>query len=299
MNAISSSKLDEFRHIFSDMKHIKEIDHIEDGFFGFLVESVPNYDFSGVAIIEDRMAISFGVFDVLYPPCKKIVLKSQTLTDSEFQENLEVINLSTKIILCLNGEMNSAVNRRLRMLQLGLIKNIEGELHFVELISCKFKKAGILWFWRQNLIKKYFETKKASKECIVQILEQENQMLENFFMKYPRNYYGWGYKKFLIQEFILKNEYSDLLWYEYSQIKLYCERHIHDYCAFHHLGCLAIKLDCKEPEKKVKEQEVLWAHNLIKKYEDLYILEQLEIPDKGIKYHKLESIRNFLKIIER
>jgi len=294
-----SQKISEYSHFFSHMQDIKEIDHIEGQFFGFLVQDIKNYDFSGIAVIENRMAISFGVFDVLYPICRKVIFGSQNLTNEEFEARLEEINLASRIILCLNGEMNSAINRRLRMLELNLIKNIEEELHFVKLLTLKFKKSSALWYYRQKLIKKYFDEKGVSKEEVEKRITFEDGIIEEFLVKYPRNYYGWGYKKFLIDEYIIKSDYNDLLWKEYLKIKEYCEKNVHNFSAFHLLGTLTYKIAKKENKENMIKEQITWANNLIKKYEDLYLLESLEIKDKGIKYHELESVKRFLVIMKK
>ncbi len=300
MDKNTSQKIFEYSHYFENLQWIQEIDHIVDEFFGFLVENVPDYDFSGIAVIENRMAISYGSFDTLYPPSKKIVLKSQNYSDEEFIEKIAEINLASRIVLCLNGEMYSAVNRRIRMLQLDLIKDIEEELHFVELVCFKFKKAGIMWTYRQKLADKYFQRKGVSKQVVEAFINKEDPILEEFFKKYPRNYYGWGYKKYLIDEFVVKQEYIDVLYTEYFRLREYCEKHIHDYCAFHLLGTIASKLDKRGDQKnKVKEEELLWAQNLLQKYQDLYLLESLEIHDKGIKYSELGAIKKFLKDLQK
>jgi len=301
MEINTSQKIFEYAHYFENLQFIQEIDHIVDEFFGFLVENVPDYDFSGIAVIENRMAISYGSFDILYPPSKKIVLKSQNYSDEEFIEKIAEINLASRIVLCLNGEMYSAVNRRIRMLQLNLIKDIEEELHFVELVCFKFKKAGIMWTYRQKLTDKYFERKGVSKQVVEAFINKEDPILEEFFKKYPRNYYGWGYKKYLIDEFVVKHGYIDVLYTEYLRLREYCEKHIHDYCAFHLLGALASKLEGKGGQKNnnVKQEEILWAQNLLKKYQDLYLLESLETHDKGVKYSELGAIKKFLHNLQK
>jgi len=300
MENTNPQKIFEYSHYFENMQFIQEIDHIIDEFFGYLVENVPDYDFSGIAVIENRMAVSFGAFDILYPPSKKIVLKSQNLSDKEFTDKIEEINLASRIVLCLNGEMYSALNRRIRMLQLDLIKNIEEEMHFVELVCFKFKKAGIMWTYRQKLADKYFEQKGVSKQVVEAFLEKEDPILEEFFKKYPRNYYGWGYKKYLIDEFVVKHGYIDTLFTQYFKVREYCEKHIHDYCAFHLLGALASKLDnLGDTKNQIKQEEILWAQNLLQKYQDLYILESLEVHDKGIKYSELGAIKKFLHLLQK
>ena len=299
MDKTKIQKIFEYSHIFANMETIKEFDHIEDQFFGSLVEGLPNYDNSGMAIIENSLAISFGVFDVLYPPCKKIIFGSQNLTNEEFQAKFEEINIASRIILCLNGEMNSAVNRRLRMFELDLIKNIEEELHFVRLLTLRFKKSGVLWYYRQRLIQRYFKEKGITKENVEKRIIIEDEILEEFFTKYPRNYYGWGYKKFLIDEFIIKNNFDELLWDEFTKVKVYCEKHVHDFCAFHLMAVLTLKLSKKENKANMIQEQITWGNNLIKKYEELYLLENLEVKDKGIKYHELESVKRFLVILKK
>ena len=299
MDTHSVQKIFEYSHYFLDMQYLEEIDHIHDEFFGFLVESLPDYDFSGIAVIENRMAISFGVGSTLHPICRKMIIQAQTLIDEDFIAKFEEINLSSRIMLCLNGEINSAVNRRIRMLELNLLKDLEEELYFIQLVLFKFKKSSIVWYYRQRVISKYFEEKGKTKDAIVRRLQIEDKMLDLFFRKYPRNYYAWGYKKYILDEFVVKPEYVDVLQDEYMGVKEYCEKHIHDYCAFHLLNCLIRKLSLQTKGNSLKEDNIVWGNNLLKKYQELYLLEQLDLDHKGIKYHELESLKIFLKTLKK
>lgn len=65
--------------------------------------------------------------------------------------------MGTKIILCLNGEHTTAINRRLMLLENGYIIDLEEELLFINAISLKFKKSSAIWFYREKIVLKILE----------------------------------------------------------------------------------------------------------------------------------------------
>ena len=68
-------------------------------------------------------------------------------------ENQKIIEISTKILLSLNGENGTAFNRRRLLVELNYITNLKEELHFLGLVSLKFKKSSISWVYRLFLAK--------------------------------------------------------------------------------------------------------------------------------------------------
>lgn len=299
MESDNYSLIFSYMDLFADMRQILEIEHLDSEYFSFIQSSVPESGFIDIVVFENRMAICYDIIGPLYNSCKDIVLKSQHFTDEEFIDKFELLNLATKEMLCINGEVNAAVNRRLRMLKLNLLKDLEEELNFISVVTLKFKKSGILWFYRRKVLTKYMKEKGITKENVEKMLEKENEVVDRFLGKYARNYYGWDYKQFLIYEFIVKQGYNDLLWTEYLKLKEYCGRNVHEYCAFHLFLCLNLKLRETGKYPDLKKQEIEWGIDLLKKYSEMYAMEAEQPLGLGVKYHELESVKKFINTLEK
>jgi len=279
---------------FVDMTEIQEIDHMDDEMFIMYAEQMNLNNFQGILVMENVMGIAFSTFYNRYPSCKAIIENTADLDDDQFREKFSDINIATRIILCLNGEINSAFNRRLRMLKLDLIPNLEEELHFIELVSMKFKKSSIAWHYRKAVLTHFLSLYIGEKAEILKILDSENIFLEKFLKKYPRNYYGWSYKKFLYEEILLKNKLFDRLYLEFFKQKDICEKNIHDYSSFHLLEFLISELR----EKIDLKEELSWIKDLILKYEQMYTLERQDPSNLEVKLYEMETAKKYLKFLE-
>lgn len=289
------NKIQEYSKYFFDAKEIQEIDHIDDESFSMLVEMQPDYDYSGIILMDGGMGISFGVFSTLYPVCSQIIQETEDLNDDDFREKYEDVNLASRILLCLNGEINAAFNRRFRLLEMDMIFDLEEELHFLRVIHLKFKKSSISWHYRKSVVKKYLAIMDKDKTSLINFLDSEEKFLQNFFGKHPRNYYGWCYKKFLIEEVLLENRLEDELVRYFLLQKDFCERNIHDYSAFHLLQFMYSHLG-----KNVKmENEFEWISDLIKKFDLMYSLEKQDKHSiSKTRYYELEAARKHLDYIQ-
>lgn len=80
-----------------------------------MCEETGNYsnmdDDLGILKFENNLGISFRVFDILYPLCKDIITKLKILDPAILEksdENKNLLNMASKVILCLNGEIKTA-----------------------------------------------------------------------------------------------------------------------------------------------------------------------------------------------
>ena len=58
----------------------------------------------------------------------------------------------------MNGENGTAFNRRKLLVELNYITDIKNELHFIGLVSLKFKKSSISWTYRLFLTKLHLKS---------------------------------------------------------------------------------------------------------------------------------------------
>jgi Protein prenyltransferase alpha subunit repeat len=295
MDKSINNKIQEYCKFFFETNEVQEIDHIDDESFIMLAELQPNYDYSGIIFMEGGMGISFGAFSTLYPMCSQIIKDTEDLNEDDFREQYEDINLASRILLCLNGEINAAFNRRLRLLQLDMIFDLEEELHFLNLIHVKFKKSSISWFYRRCVAKKYVSLMDNDKKLVINFLDNEEKFLNSFFTKHARNYYGWSYKKFLLEEILIEHNLEDELVRYFLLLKDFCERNIHDYSAFHMLQFMYSKLG-----KNVRlENELEWIDELVLKFDLMYSMEKA---DKTFlsktRYFELEAARKHMAYLQ-
>jgi len=264
--------------------------------FVMMVCEDENYDNSGILIMENRMGISHSAFGTIYPVCKQIVSQYNACngSDEDIKELHKTINIATKIILCLNGENNTAYTLRKRLFDLGKITDFEEELHFVKLLNLKFKKSSVAWAYRKHILMKVFENCQQNLNSFDEILRKELRFHEKISKKYPRNYYAWSYRRFLVDEFYHKAKKFDSLMSEYESIKNYCERNIHEYCAFHYLQHLI-----KVLWESIKVNDELdWTVVLIKKFEEYYGYENAHQNLTEVNYQNLESLKKHLKFLQ-
>lgn len=69
---------------------------------------------------------------------------------------LRLVELASKIMLCLNGELTLAYNVRIDLIMMGVIKDFSGEIQVVQLSLKKFRLSYIGWWYRLIIFKVTF-----------------------------------------------------------------------------------------------------------------------------------------------
>ena len=83
---------------------------------------------------------------------------------------------------------------------------------------------------------------------------------------------------------------------EINNIKRYCEKNVHEYCAFHLLQTLLKKMvDTSAIELS---SEIDWTNMLIIKYQEYYGYESMHPGLTQVNYADLESLKKHLKFLE-
>lgn len=82
---------------------------------------------------------------------KKILLENGV--DALF---LRLVELASKIMLCLNGELTLAFNIRIDLILLGVIKDLKGEIQIVQISLKKYRLSYIGWWYRLIVFKIIF-----------------------------------------------------------------------------------------------------------------------------------------------
>lgn len=257
---------------FRNMSQLQEIDHVPEEIILLNCDFSPENDFFqslGIIIMENCMAISFNVFPLLYPNCLSII-KNLKMKEKLTETERININMATRIILCLNGEISTAFTIRKRLIEEGILNEFHEEMRFVELICIKFKKSSVAWAYKQFLFKKMVE-KDHDYKSICFFWQNEVSFIEKHLVKHPRNYYAWSHRLTLLKELfdnMKEGEVIDLLNSELSQVKKYCEKNVHEYSAYHYLQFLIRKL----LDKKYIDinEEKAWSIQLITIYEECY-----------------------------
>ena len=289
---------------FDDLSKVKEIDHVTDTTYADIAASDEKALEDGIIIVERSMGVSFSTFSKLYPLCKKATTKRLPLT--QFDENdLHYLDLSTKILLCLNGEVGSAFTIRKGLLDCDYFKDLKSELHFVELICLRYKKSSVSWAYRREVILKClskpsllskYNVESDPKQFVRKLFAKESKFLAKMLNKYPRNYYAWTYKIFLFDELLTKYDLKEDIGSEVRNAHDYCERHVHDYSSFHYLQHILLSLKNKE---KLTDN-IKWIESVKSKFDVLYGLEKKDPnPNSETNYTKLESLMLHKRVIQK
>jgi len=145
-------------------------------------------------------------------------------------------------------------------------------------------------------LKYYEQLKNESPEVFNKVLAKEFKVHEMMVMKYPRNYPAWLYRKFLVDEFYLKRkQYDRVLPRNFEFIKDFCEKNIHENCAFHHLQYL-LRETYDMPFTAIGN-EIEWANSLVKKYQEYYRYENEHQGMSEVNYFNLESLKIHIKFL--
>lgn len=131
--------------------------------------------------------------------------------------------------------------------------NIESELRLIELIFTipKHSKSSVAWYHRQWIFTKYnnVDIKNELKLC---------KLTSNL---YPRNYYAWTYRYWIVSTYCKMN--LDLVQHEYNDTCDWIDKNISDYSGFQYLQQL-IHLLAFNDSDQIKHMD--WLNNLIIKY---------------------------------
>ena len=258
-----------FHSYLENMQKIAEIDDVPDEFLLQVFSEREFFDELGVVLCENCLAIAYSVFPRLYSQCfsEICLLKfKETLSVSEKTR----ANIATKLILCLNGELNTAFSLRKRLFDEEFLQNYAEESHFVQLLCIKFKKSSVAWAYKRYLFEKRCISLK--NEEISAKYAQETQFLEKCLEKNPRNYYAWSHRLELLRylERLPGNErsFEEILQKDKENIKKFCEKNVHDFSAFHFLQQLLKNL--QKRKKLAVLQEKSWVLELLAIYQQLY-----------------------------
>ncbi len=301
MENISETLILYYETYFQNMVSVLEIDHVPDEilYLNPEINSEENDLFQslGIIIVENSMAISFNVFNVLYPLCIAPILELKTKEKLTETEKI-TMNMASKIILCLNGEINTAFTARKRLLDEGFFKNLDEEMHFVEIICLKFKKSSIAWAYKLHLLEKIM--KNSQEKEIIRDWEKEIAFITCYLMKHPRNYYAWSHRLLVLKTLLLKlnnDKKIGLLEKEVKIIKKYCEKNIHEYSAFHYLQFIIKKL--LEENFIDLNEEKAWVIQLIVVYDECYEGSEIKTGKNERSISELFSLKKHLNFLEK
>ena len=73
------------------------------------------------------------------------------IKSNEQKKFLYSIDLSSKIMLCFNGELNSTYNVRMDLILMNYTKDLEKELAILQIVHKRFKKSSVAWHYRRSV----------------------------------------------------------------------------------------------------------------------------------------------------
>eukprot|EP01080_Neovahlkampfia_damariscottae_P008224 gene8224-49_t len=183
-----------------------------------LDESFSSQSTSPFLLKEKRLGVAFWSIPIFYS------FAFQKFRNKNYKSTKEILDL-TKVLLMINTENHTAWNiRREKFNEI----NFEREIQFLNLLATKSPKSDQIWSYRKWFIKK-------NKEKLTEkFLTSETKIAEKYSILYPRNYYSWSYRTFILMNFhslnLIKNEILEL--------KIYTRKNPSDHSGFHYLSTL-------------------------------------------------------------
>lgn len=178
-----------------------------------LIDNSLNYKSTSPFLLKDkRLAIAQWTLPLIYKYALNLLKNSQN-----------PFSIS-KIILFINPEHYTCWN--IRRMEIEKNENFDfiKEFQYTNLIQTKYPKCEVIWNYKKWMMKKM---KKVTNEFIEKELDHCSKCSEI----YPRNYYAWAYRVFLLNNF--KND--DILNMEFKKMMEWIPRHVSDHSAIHHM----------------------------------------------------------------
>lgn len=216
-------------------------------------------------VVESKLGISKSDLAVLL---KQAHEKFISLSKDCF-EDLEQV---TRIMILLKPDNYTAMNRRYSVhaiffcsrysslyyrkeLILSGHIDVRQELALIELIFTipKHSKSSVAWYHRQWIFTNF-------KQVALNI-DHEFKLCTMTSTSYPRNYYSWNYRHWILCTYCAQN--LPLIELEYRSTCTWIETHISDYSGFQYLQQLMHMLNHKENEM---DRHMNWLDRLIIKY---------------------------------
>ncbi|KAI8985481.1 hypothetical protein BDB01DRAFT_788407 [Pilobolus umbonatus] len=232
-----------------DTKFIDEIGILFDTFDKNKLP-IDSQGYYPLILIDTKLGISLNTLKTLLKEAHEHYIN----TPRDDYTRLEQV---TRIMIFLKPDNYSALNKRKKMMTLGYIQP-QDELNLIKLIFTwpRHSKSSDAWYHRQWILTTYPDTANYDQELSLCTLTTE---------KYPRNYYSWTYRYWILSNFLNKDKRMK----EYHQSKAWVALNISDYSGFHYLEqCMKlITLDGMEHMKWIDElickypgHESLWCH---------------------------------------
>jgi hypothetical protein len=297
---------------FSNFTNIKEIDHIVPELFENLKMLIPPYvegsdlytmgdeEELGVFLIDQSLGICYTIFDILYPMCRDIIFELKAKPVLEKNE-LQSLLQATRILIIMNGEVNTVFTQRKRLLDAGIIEDLNEELSFLRTVCLKFKKSSICWEYRRKVITRYLESNCKNEGTLLSFFSTEREFLQNYVKTHPRNYYCWSHRLSifkLLLEYLKTEAKTELLKKEISEVRNFCEKNTREYSAFHYLQILIGETDPKELHSVI-DLELSWIESLIITYADLYSSDNGDQnPYVDVPYSNLEALKKHKNVLK-
>ncbi|KAG2180717.1 hypothetical protein INT44_003724, partial [Umbelopsis vinacea] len=180
-------------------------------------------------------------------------------------QNLDGLELSSKVLFMVNPDHYTAANTRKSLVQSNIV-DAQKELALVDLMFTipKHSKSSIAWHHRK-WIQNYLIKEKG------QVLDfnRERDLCERTATLYPRNYYAWTYRYWLLTQIPiseLKEKHE-----EYQRSRQWVTSHISDHSGIQYLerclrfpvGTLLIEVHLRWLREQIKRypgHESLWCH---------------------------------------
>ncbi|CAI2172382.1 10825_t:CDS:10 [Funneliformis geosporum] len=210
----------------------------------------PNDEFYPFLFIESNLGIPLEYVDKIYKYAHDIFMNAR----GDIAETKDTVNLlkeSTRCMLLINADCYSALNTRYISRDLLLLfhsftcNHLDpiNELKFIDLLFTfpKHTKHSTIWFHRKWLVLMIHQ--QFSFDDHISSWQHEIFISRRVAELYPKNYYAWTYRHWILQNISNNSLQSKSFFDEELKImKSWVQKNISDYSGFQHLQRCLIRL---------------------------------------------------------
>ncbi|CAG8606183.1 26528_t:CDS:2, partial [Racocetra persica] len=159
-------------------------------------------------------------------------------------EAIELVKQSTRCLLLINSDFYTAVNARKKLILNDLLDPVE-ELKFINLIFTfpKHTKNSTIWHHRKWIISNILSRHRSDNNFdVMELLRLEIPIIRRIAELYPRNYYAWTHRHWIISLLpIYSSDSLSILDNELFNMEKWVRTNVSDHSGFHHRQICLIK----------------------------------------------------------
>eukprot|EP00455_Lapot_gusevi_P004665 TRINITY_DN11922_c0_g1_i2.p1 TRINITY_DN11922_c0_g1~~TRINITY_DN11922_c0_g1_i2.p1 ORF type:complete len:443 (-),score=45.40 TRINITY_DN11922_c0_g1_i2:41-1297(-) len=199
---------------------------------------------------DHKLGIAFGCIPLVYSHAHALFLPlrqkvmNMGVSSCSLSEISDLVR-STRSMLLINADNYTAWNIRKQIIEAGHQTELQ-EIKFLNLVFTKHPKSGEGWAHRRWLLRRIpgFSSSpspaRASAELRESLLEGELRVCERVAEIYPKNYFAWSHRHWLVQSIMERR--LEIFQQELERLKRWSNLHVSDHSGFHHRQVTLLEL---------------------------------------------------------